>query len=110
METNSPPPCPNTVTVRRNPPRRARPTPSSAAVPPPSSKKQPSAIRSFPIHDILSMDVPILENPKHEIQLPESVSPEESSDKLKVFLRIRPILAQQKVGGLAYSHFGRPQI
>ncbi|KAJ9542378.1 hypothetical protein OSB04_028884 [Centaurea solstitialis] len=103
METNSPPPCPNTVTVRRNPPRRARPTPSSAAaaVPPPSSKKQPSAIRSFPIDDILSMDVPILENPNHSI--PDSVPPEESSslDKLKVFLRIRPVLTQQKVGGLA---------
>ncbi|KVI07799.1 Kinesin, motor domain-containing protein, partial [Cynara cardunculus var. scolymus] len=96
----SPPPCPNTVTVRRNPPRRAKPTPASV-VPfslPPSSKK-PSAVRSFPIQDILSIDVPDVENPKQEIT--ESSSPKESSDseKLKVFLRIRPLVTQQKVGG-----------
>ncbi|KAL8246084.1 hypothetical protein R6Q59_007300 [Mikania micrantha] len=32
METKSPPPCPNTATVRRNPPRGATPTPYSAAL------------------------------------------------------------------------------
>ncbi|XP_035838777.1 kinesin-like protein KIN-6 isoform X5 [Helianthus annuus] len=92
MEMKSPPPCPSSVTVRRNPPRRARPTPYSAAPPsqPPSSKTS-SAIRSFPIEDILSINIP----DKPEV----SVSTEPScSEKLKVFLRIRPIVTH-KVGG-----------
>ncbi|KAJ0702329.1 putative plus-end-directed kinesin ATPase [Helianthus annuus] len=92
MEMKSPPPCPSSVTVRRNPPRRARPTPYSAAPPsqPPSSKTS-SAIRSFPIEDILSINIP----DKTEV----SVSTEPScSEKLKVFLRIRPIITH-KVGG-----------
>ncbi|KAM0037540.1 putative plus-end-directed kinesin ATPase [Helianthus debilis subsp. tardiflorus] len=92
MEMKSPPPCPSSVTVRRNPPRRARPTPYSAAPPsqPPSSKTS-SAIRSFPIEDILSINI----SDKPEA----SVSAEPScSEKLKVFLRIRPIITH-KVGG-----------
>nr|XP_043634134.1 kinesin-like protein KIN-6 [Erigeron canadensis] len=84
-ELKSPPPsCPKTVTVRRNPPRRARPTPYSAA--PSSSSKPPppssSIIRSFPIDDILSINIP--EPP------PCSENQPKSSEKLKVFLRIRP--------------------
>ncbi|MFS8006895.1 putative plus-end-directed kinesin ATPase [Helianthus anomalus] len=95
MEMKSPPPCPSTVTVRRNPPRRARQTPYSAAPPsqPPSSKTS-SAIRSFPIEDILSINI----SDKPEVLEP-SVSAEPScSEKLKVFLRIRPIITH-KVGG-----------
>ncbi|XP_076959492.1 kinesin-like protein KIN-6 [Bidens hawaiensis] len=98
--TNSPPaaPCPNTVTVtvtvRRNPPRRARPTPYSA-VPlslPPTSKsksksKTSSAVRSFPIHDILSIQIP--EDKPEVPQAPDD-------EKLKVFLRIRPIVPPQR--------------
>ncbi|KAI3797468.1 hypothetical protein L1987_32725 [Smallanthus sonchifolius] len=97
MEIKSPPTCPNTITVRRNPPRRARPTPYSAApLSQPPSSKTSSAIRSFPIQDILSIEIP----EKQEVL--ESSSSDEPSDaeKLKVFLRIRPIVTQQKVGGL----------
>ncbi|KAI3518072.1 hypothetical protein L1887_06447 [Cichorium endivia] len=95
MEIKSPPPVPKTVNVRRNPPRRARPTPATV-VPlsaPPSSKTS-SAIRSFPIEDILSIDVPGKQD------IPESSPPNEpsSSEKLKVFLRIKPIVTQPKVG------------
>ncbi|XP_071695265.1 kinesin-like protein KIN-6 [Rutidosis leptorrhynchoides] len=98
MEANSPPPsCPNTVTIRRNPPRRARPTPYSAA----PLSRHPSAsktasIRSFPIDDILSINVP-----DQPIILVPSSSEPLPSEKLKVFLRIRPIviIQQQKVRG-----------
>ncbi|KAI3724377.1 hypothetical protein L2E82_36149 [Cichorium intybus] len=95
MEIKSLPPVPKTVTVRRNPPRRARPTPATV-VPlsaPPSSKTS-SAIRSFPIEDILSIDIPGKQD------VPESSPPKEpsSSEKLKVFLRIKPIVTQPKVG------------
>ncbi|KAL8237582.1 hypothetical protein R6Q59_018663 [Mikania micrantha] len=94
MEMNSPPPCPNTVTIRRNPPRRARPSTYSAApLSQPPSSKTSSAIRSFPIHDILSINIP----DKPEIS--ESAVEHSDSEKLKVFLRIRPIVTQQKVGG-----------
>ncbi|KAK1406559.1 hypothetical protein QVD17_41985 [Tagetes erecta] len=101
MEINSPPPCPNTVTVRRNPPRRARPTPYSAAplsLPPPSSKTS-SAIRSFPIDDILSIHIPQKHNSSSSPDQPanEPADDPSGSEKLKVFLRIRPL---QKVGGV----------
>lgn len=92
MEMKSPPPCPNTVTVRRNPPRRARPTPSSHIPLPLPLSSTPSSISknvpSFPIEDILSMEVP--KNPsKPEEQLAEN---------LKVFLRIRPLSTNQSLG------------
>ncbi|KAL4578957.1 hypothetical protein LXL04_015091 [Taraxacum kok-saghyz] len=99
MEIKSPAPCPKTVTVRRNPPRRARPTPSTvvpiSAAP---SSKTSSAIRSFPIHDILSIDIPEKEKEKQEIPEPSSPKEPSSSEKLKVFLRIKPIITQPKVG------------
>ncbi|KAJ4823535.1 hypothetical protein Tsubulata_034188 [Turnera subulata] len=80
MEFGSPPSCPPTVTVRRNPHRRARPTPSTNLpldqVP---SKPQLGDICSFPIDDILS------------IQIPETAGP--STENLKVYLRIRPLPA-----------------
>ncbi|CAN4115712.1 unnamed protein product [Withania somnifera] len=85
METKGSSPYPCTVTVRRNPHRKARPTPSSAA--PASlllSSSQLQNISSFPIEDILSMEVP-------GKQLPEA-----SSENLKVFIRIRASISQQK--------------
>ncbi|GMP81660.1 hypothetical protein CsSME_00036296 [Camellia sinensis var. sinensis] len=93
---NSPPPCPNTVTVRRNPPRKARATPSTTHIPfplrnTPSSSSIPQDIPSFPIQDILSIHVP--ENPKSDPPISESPSTNDPplSENLKVFLRIRPL-------------------
>ncbi|KAI8004197.1 Kinesin-like protein KIN-6 [Camellia lanceoleosa] len=93
---NSPPPCPNTVTVRRNPPRKARATPSTSHIPfplrnTPSSSSIPQDIPSFPIQDILSIHVP--ENPKSDPPISESPSTNDPplSENLKVFLRIRPL-------------------
>ncbi|XP_063950245.1 kinesin-like protein KIN-6 isoform X2 [Daucus carota subsp. sativus] len=92
-ELKSPPSHPpTTVTVRRNPPRRARPTPSQAPIPisllstPSTSSK---TVPSFPIDDILAIDVP-----KTELE----------SENLKVFLRIRPQSIPQapnKKGGVS---------
>nr|XP_011459106.1 PREDICTED: armadillo repeat-containing kinesin-like protein 1 [Fragaria vesca subsp. vesca] len=71
--------CPSTVTVRRNPHRRARPltTPATAAagIPTPSCTTVPKV--PFPTEEILSMDI---SNSKPD---PEN---------LRVFLRIRPLL------------------
>ncbi|KAJ8439819.1 hypothetical protein Cgig2_029079 [Carnegiea gigantea] len=66
--SKSPPRCPSTVTVRRNPHRRARPTP---------------AVSNFPTEDIAAMDV----------QPPKPSNPPivSHSDTLKVFLRLRPL-------------------
>lgn len=101
METNSTmTPCPNTVTVRRNPPRRARATPSSTApLLIPSSTPIPREIPSFPIEDIISIE--ISQNPKAD---PLTTQQQSSSlqqplwENLKVFLRIRPITTQQSSG------------
>ncbi|XP_019227109.1 PREDICTED: kinesin-like protein KIN-6 isoform X4 [Nicotiana attenuata] len=85
METKSPCP-PYTVTVRRNPPRRARPTPSSA-VPTTLPRSPPPNISSFPIEDILSIEVP------EKQLLTEHPS---SSENLKVYLRVRPLISQRE--------------
>lgn len=96
MEMKSPTPCPGTVTVRRNPPRKARATPSTNApqmlVVPSSSSTTTRAIPSFPIQDILSMEIP--EKPRNPHQSdPSSSSPKGPiSDTIKVYLRIRPLL------------------
>ncbi|XP_047251675.1 kinesin-like protein KIN-6 isoform X1 [Capsicum annuum] len=86
MKGSSPYPC--TVTIRRNPHRKARPTPSSAA--PASvlrtSSSPPRNISSFPIEDILSMEVP-------EKQLIETAS----SENLKVYMRIRTLISQREI-------------
>ncbi|XP_031125278.1 kinesin-like protein KIN-6 isoform X2 [Ipomoea triloba] len=88
MEAKSPPSCPKTVTVRRNPHRRARDTPLTnvpVPFPKPTSKND---ISSFPIEEILSIEVKA--NPEAE-----PVSAEEPvSDSLKVYLRIRPVVVQ----------------
>ncbi|KAL9379430.1 hypothetical protein Peur_027912 [Populus x canadensis] len=85
MEAKSPSDCPNTVTVRRNPHRRARPTPSASINPNPNAQNpnMKREISSFPIQDILAMEIP-QKNP------PEPPAPATSED-LKVYLRIRPI-------------------
>ncbi|GFS35984.1 ATP binding microtubule motor family protein [Actinidia rufa] len=94
VEINSPPPCPNTVTIRRNPHRRARATPSTQIPLPISlSSVSPSStlhqIPPFPIQDILSLEVP--QNPNSD-NLSISESPSQSeSENLKVFLRVRPL-------------------
>ncbi|KZV33162.1 bipolar kinesin KRP-130-like [Dorcoceras hygrometricum] len=91
MEMKSPPPCPPTVTIRRNPPRKARATPSSAAplcelFPSPGP---PRDIPSCPLRDILS---------EESIEIPEDTgnhdirnSPKNLPENLKVYLRIRPM-------------------
>ncbi|XP_059636412.1 kinesin-like protein KIN-6 [Cornus florida] len=104
MEMKSPPPCPNTVTVRRNPPRKARATPSTC-VPLPiplSSPSIPQDIPSFPIQDILSIQVPqnpnilsiqVPQNPNSDLSTASQSSLSEAplSENFKVFLRIRPL-------------------
>lgn len=86
MEAQSSPPCPQTATVRRNPYRKARATPSTNAPPPrPISNHAISEIPSFPIQDILA------------VQVPQTPSPS-STENLRVFLRIRPLNVIQGSG------------
>ncbi|CAH2036756.1 unnamed protein product [Thlaspi arvense] len=79
----SPPPCPSTVTVRRNPPRKARATPYTTAAKPPAASLGSSAnthqVPSFPIDEILSIQIPQPE-PKSSV-----------SESLKIYLRIKPL-------------------
>lgn len=96
MEEQKSPPqtCPRTVTVRRNPHRRARPTPATAAPTAPASPpKNLPEISSFPIDDILNIEIP--SKPQ-----PETTSTASSSQNLNVFLRVRPIVPA-KSGDLA---------
>ncbi|KAL5995620.1 hypothetical protein ACLOJK_025686 [Asimina triloba] len=81
MEYNFPE-TPYTVTVRRNPPRRARPTPSAIKAPDPSSSAAPASknIRPFPTIDL---DSPAPAKPAHQSN---------DSSTLQVFLRVRPVL------------------
>ncbi|KAF5740880.1 chromosome-associated kinesin KIF4A-like [Tripterygium wilfordii] len=88
METLSSPPCPNTVTVRRNPHRKARPTTTTKPLVPPSSSSDRPEIAPFPIDDILSIQ--INQNPQIEPSSSSIQSP--VSENLKVYLRIRPIV------------------
>ncbi|XP_004500932.1 uncharacterized protein [Cicer arietinum] len=66
MDNGTPKTGPNTVTIRRNPPRRARPT--------------PQGITPFPHEEILSTQPLQSQNPSTS-----------ENENLKVFLRIRPI-------------------
>ncbi|CAN6909046.1 unnamed protein product [Brassica oleracea] len=92
MEEFSPMPCPSTVTVRRNPPRKARATPyTTAAKPPPSSNTHD--VPSFPIDEILSIQIPQPE-PKPSVSVSES---------LKIFLRIKPLRIFSKATAAAKS-------
>ncbi|CAF1982748.1 unnamed protein product [Brassica napus] len=94
MEEFSPTPCPSTVTVRRNPPRKARATPyTTAAKPPPSSNTH--YVPSFPIDEILSIQIPQPEpEPKPSVSVSES---------LKIFLRIKPLRVFSKATAAAKS-------
>ncbi|KAH9759150.1 kinesin-like protein KIN-6 [Citrus sinensis] len=89
METNSPPStCPKTVAIRRNPHRKARPTPSrSVAIQNPTSPTILPQISSFPIDEILSIQIP--QNPSQHKSSSATSSP---SETLKVFLRIKPLI------------------
>ncbi|KAM4122196.1 hypothetical protein ACJW30_01G064100 [Castanea mollissima] len=101
MEMKSPPPCPSTVTVRRNPHRKARATPATTATQisnvPPSSSTTTRDIPSFPIHDILAIEIPKNPNPPED---PSPSSPPKGpiSEDLKVYLRIRPLLLPKLLG------------
>ncbi|KAH6775067.1 ATP binding microtubule motor family protein [Perilla frutescens var. hirtella] len=87
MEMKSPPPCPATVTVRRNPPRRARATPSSA-VPLRVPLSSPSLSR-----DIFATEIE--QNPNNADYCKADSASRSISDNLKVFLRIRPLTVQK---------------
>ncbi|GFP95249.1 kinesin-like protein kif3a [Phtheirospermum japonicum] len=88
MEMKSPPPCPPTVTIRRNPPRKARATPSSAI-----PLREPISASPSIARPIFSGDHP--PNPKN----PDTIHPEPETkpltENLKVFLRIRPLTVQK---------------
>ncbi|KAK7409908.1 hypothetical protein VNO78_00302 [Psophocarpus tetragonolobus] len=74
MDPSVTPTCPGTITVRRNPPRRARPTPQ----PTPQSLVLPE-ISPFPNDDAQAPEIPSTSLPTPDNQ------------NLKVFLRIRPL-------------------
>lgn len=83
----SPPPCPTTVTVRRNPPRKARATPYTTGAKPSSvSLTNTHHVPSFPIDEILSIQIPQSEPLKSSV-----------SESLKIFLRIKPLKTLTKV-------------
>ncbi|XP_058785455.1 kinesin-like protein KIN-6 [Vicia villosa] len=80
--------CPYTVTVRRNPPRRARATPSHGITPFPNEEILSEQISKFPA--ATSEDDEIPKNPStSENENPINPTPSEN-ENLKVFLRIRP--------------------
>ncbi|XP_022636750.1 kinesin-like protein KIN-6 isoform X2 [Vigna radiata var. radiata] len=74
MDSNTSPPCPDIITVRRNPPRKARATPQMT----PKSFVLPE-ISVFPNDDVLPP-----QTPQKPLTSPEN-------ENLKIFLRIRPL-------------------
>ncbi|XVF35944.1 hypothetical protein REPUB_Repub19eG0015500 [Reevesia pubescens] len=90
METKSPPPCTSTVSIRRNPYRKARATPLTNPSQSTLSSKLPQ-ISSFPIQDILAEE--IHQNlPPTVIAASSSPSQDSIAKNLKVYLRIRPLV------------------
>ncbi|XP_020551209.1 kinesin-like protein KIN-6 isoform X3 [Sesamum indicum] len=87
MEMKSPPPCPPTVTIRRNPHRKARATPSSA-IPFREPLSSPSLSR-----EIFSTELP--QNAISTDSDNTDPSPRILSENLKVYLRIRPLTIQK---------------
>lgn len=101
MEENSPPPCPATVTVRRNPPRKARATPLSA-VPLRQPISSPSVSR-----DIFAAK--ITPNPTDADCGKTDTAATSLPENLKVFLRIRPPTIQKISRTLAESKNAWPK-
>ncbi|EOY15062.1 hypothetical protein QUC31_000351 [Theobroma cacao] len=96
MESKSPPRCPSSVTVRRNPYRKARATPLTNPPQLPShstsSSKLPP-ISSFPIQDILSEEIPQNAPPTVTVTAAsQSRSQDSIAENLRVYLRIRPLV------------------
>ncbi|KAF8406598.1 hypothetical protein HHK36_008686 [Tetracentron sinense] len=94
MEPKTTPKCPQTVTIRRNPPRKAKATPSASAAAIPFSSSSSSAIKdipSFPLEEILSIDVPQI--PPLDLSKPSK--DDEGCETLRIFLRIRPLKPNQ---------------
>ncbi|KAJ4964054.1 hypothetical protein NE237_023993 [Protea cynaroides] len=86
--------CPYTVTVRRNPPRRARATPSTAiaAATPASCSSKPQNRRDIaPIRLEEILDDVVIHVPLLEVAPPIPQEEEVVSENLRVFLRIRPL-------------------
>ncbi|KAL5557857.1 hypothetical protein UlMin_034068 [Ulmus minor] len=95
MEKEKEPVSPFTATVRRNPPRKARPATSvkrTDIVPSSKTTTKVSQVSSFPLEEILSMEVPKMEN-----QNPNS-NADSVSESLRVFLRIRPLVPLNSPG------------
>ncbi|XP_057794860.1 kinesin-like protein KIN-6 isoform X2 [Salvia miltiorrhiza] len=101
MEMKSPPPCPATVTIRRNPPRKARPTPSSA-IPLRQPLSSPSLLR-----DIFATDT--AQNPNNAELAKTDSSTTSLPENLKVFLRIRPSIIQKTSRAIAESKNAWPK-
>ncbi|TYG69102.1 hypothetical protein ES288_D05G204300v1 [Gossypium darwinii] len=94
METNTTTPCSSSVTVRRNPRRKARDTSlfSTSRLPSQStSSSDLPQISSFPFQDILSEKI---QQNSPTIITATSPSPPQHSvlENLKVYLRIRPLV------------------
>ncbi|XXG86204.1 hypothetical protein AAC387_Pa11g1140 [Persea americana] len=80
---------PSTITVRRNPRRKARDTPSSNAPDLPATTSKLSAIKPLSLEEILEPE-PEPEPPQIPPSLPKP-SDEDAPQNLSVFLRIRPL-------------------
>lgn len=100
----SPLQCPSTVTIRRNPHRNARPTPSSTRAQIPTTSSSSAAVSSFPIHEILSMDVPVPISKHHKLNFSD-----DASENLRVFLRIRPLVHSKCLGKTSGSGESNPR-
>ncbi|KAL0360529.1 UNVERIFIED_CONTAM: Kinesin-like protein KIN-6 [Sesamum radiatum] len=101
MEMKSPPPCPPTVTARRNPHRKARATPSSA-IPFREPLSSPSLSRKF-----FSTELP--QNAISTDTDNTDSSPRILSENLKVYLRIRPLTIQKNSRNTAESKNAWPK-
>ncbi|KAI9113139.1 hypothetical protein K1719_015664 [Acacia pycnantha] len=94
VDIGSPLPCPNTVTIRRNPYRRARTTPINAPQCYNSSISKLREVPPFPREEILSAL-----NLEDAPSQPSSTSHGKlGSENIKVFLRIRPLLNSKGPG------------
>ncbi|GAB2293859.1 hypothetical protein Dimus_028070 [Dionaea muscipula] len=91
----SSPPCPSTVSIRRNPRRmKARPTPvadvPSSSSPPSPSSSDVNQVLSFPPVEIMSGELD-----QNRRSAPINSNNIMESEALKVFLRVRPVMIKQ---------------